>query len=523
MPPMPPPSGERRLAVRGIAWGGVESATSVLVGLFLTPLVVSRCGLSGLGLWSASWSLAHATNMLDLGVGASYTRFTSGAIARDDLRGLNRILGAGTAFHLILGILVAAVACLIGPTALGIIATDDAAAGVARTVFACTLGTVLLRTLLSAYRGVLAGAQRIDRLGRIGATVSVLEGCGAALALLCGRGLSGMAINSLLFGVVASIAEGIAAHRLVPGLRVVPFVAGRDEWRELLSFGLRLQIVRASEIAASHAPRLALAAGAGLAPAGLYDLGARVAGALQIAALPLPVIQPLAGRLFARGEGERLRLLLRSATRYVSLLALPCAALILLDPQALLLAWTGRMVPAEASATARILAPALACALLVSPLRLVLRGCGRPGPEALAAFCGAVLQVGLACALAERLGPTGVAVAALTASVVSAALLLARAKELRGLALRVLPPTLAAASAGFVAGAVYRLAVPGWEAACATRADALAHLLPEGILLAAGTLSVAFLTGALARDEAFSLLATLLPGRTAAGLGKAAS
>src|SRR5437867_4795780 len=165
----PSTSVERRAAARGVAWGGIESASSALVGLILTPLVVRACGVEGLGLWSASWSLAHTTNLLDLGVGASYARFTSQAIALSDVRGLNRTLAAGTGFHILLVVLMGGLALALGPAALGIVVPAGSLAAQARTVFSCTLATVLLRTLLSAYRGVVAGAQRIDLLGRIGA------------------------------------------------------------------------------------------------------------------------------------------------------------------------------------------------------------------------------------------------------------------------------------------------------------------------------------------------------------------
>ena len=72
---------ERRSAVHGVAWSGVESATGAIVGLLLTPLIVRSVGVEGLGLWAASWSLAHTAGLLDLGVGGSYSRFTSRAVA----------------------------------------------------------------------------------------------------------------------------------------------------------------------------------------------------------------------------------------------------------------------------------------------------------------------------------------------------------------------------------------------------------------------------------------------------------
>jgi O-antigen/teichoic acid export membrane protein len=518
--------GDRRAAARGVAWGGIESAASAVVGLVLTPLVVRSCGLEGLGLWAASWSLAHATNLLDLGVGASYTRFTSRAIALSDVRALNRTLAAGTGFHLVLGSILAGLAWAFGPVCLGIVAPAGPLAAQAPTVFACTLATVLMRSLLSAYRGVAAGAQRIDLLGRIGAVVSVLEGVGAASVLACGWGLSGMAINSLLWAVVASIAEACAAHRLVPGLRVVPFRAGRREWRDLLSFGLRLQLVRAAEILGAHAPRLALAAGAGLVQAGAYDLGARVAGALQIAALPLPVIQPLAGRLAARGEMERLRSLVERATRYVALLAIPCAGLVLLDAEAILRAWTGREAVAAAASTARLLCLGLAIGFVVSPLRLVLRGYGRPGPEAIGALCGAMLHLALAVSLAPILGAPGVAGAALAGAALSAGIVAIGAagssRALAGGAGRALPAPLASAGVGLVAAASLRMLGSGWGVPLATRSDAFLRLLPEGIVLAGTVLVVASVTGLLRREDVEALASAFLPGSTRRAVDSAA-
>jgi O-antigen/teichoic acid export membrane protein len=517
--------GEKTAAARGVAWGGIESATSALVGLLLTPFVVKTCGIEGLGLWGASWSLAHATHLLDLGVGASYTRFTSKSIAVADTAGLNRILGAGMGFHLALGALLSAAAILFGPRALGLVSSGGPLAEQAAGIFGCTLATVVLRTVLSAYRGVVAGAQRLDRLGRIGSIVSVIEGCGAALALAAGFGLGGMALNSLAAAALASLLEARAAHRLVPGLRPVPFVSGRAEWRELLSFGMRIQIVRASEILGAHVPRLLLAGGAGLAAAGVYDLAAKIAGVLQVAALPLPVIQPLAGRLDARDEAQKLRTLAGRATRYVALLAAPCLALVLLDAEAILKAWTGRDLPQAAATTARLLALSVTLGFIASPVRLVLRGMGRPDPEARAALLGSLAHIGLAAALAAPFAAQGVAAAALAAAVLASASLawgaFRIAPSLVRDAGRAVPAPLLAGLGGLLAGGALRLAVLGLHLPVLTRTAALARLVPEGIALLSATLLLSVWLRAVTRDD-LSALSGAWPGGGRAG-GPAAS
>ena len=497
-----PGAAERRVAARGVAWGGVESAAAAGVGLILTPLVVGTAGLEGLGLWGAAWSLAHTAALLDLGAGASYARFAARAIARRDIDALNGSVAVGAGIHLSLALLIAAGAAFGLPRLLPGIAPGAAAHGAAGAVVALTLATVLMRGAFSAWRGVVAGAQRTDILGRIGAAAAVLEGLLGAGALLGGFGLEGLAAASLCAAAAATVAEALAARHLCPGLRFRPFRAGRDQYREVLSFGIRLQLTRAFEVIGSHAPRLALAAGPGLAVAGAYDLGARLAGLTPVvAALPLRVILPLAGHLDARGDQARLEVLACRATRYVALLAFLPAVAILLGAGALLTAWTGQPAPPAAALCARLLAMGLAVGLLASPLRLVIRALGHAGLEAAATGAGGAVLVAGAVLAARPFGAAGVASAVLAGAIVSAVLLAAMAALRRATAA---PPWRAAAAAlpafaaallGLFAGIVAAAALPG--APPADRPAALAHLaltLPFALLVFAAAAGV---TGAL--------------------------
>lgn len=515
-------AGERRVAARGVAWGGIESSVAALVGLLLTPLVLRVAGLDGLGLWGAAWSLAHTAGILDLGVGASYGRFAARALARGDIAELNDTLAVGVGFHLSLAGLIGLPAILMAPRLIGWFAPESPRLPEARVVVTCTLLTVLVRSTLSAYRGVITGAQRLDRLGRLGSVMALCEGAGGAAALLCGAGLRGMAINSLLMAGVSSGAEAAMAHRLCPGLRLRPFRAGADTYRRVLSFGSRLQVTRGCEILASHLPRLTLAAGPGLMAAGLYDLGARVAGLVALpASLPLRVILPLAGHLDARGDGARLAALLSRATRYVALLALPCAGLVMIDARALLLAWTGQPAPPESVAVARWLAAAVSITLLASPLRLVLRGTGHPGLEAAATAAAAATQTALALALARAWGAPGVALATFAGAMILSGTLLAGVRRLGQRpgtlqAARVLiAPFLALGASllgGWLVGAVASL--PGLPES-ATRLEALAALAYRGPVMASLFLLTSWRCGALLPVDLELLRDALLPRRPA--------
>jgi O-antigen/teichoic acid export membrane protein len=496
-----PGAAERRVAVRGVAWAGMESAASAAVGILMTPLVVRTAGLEGLGLWGAAWSLAHMAGLVDLGAGASYSRFAARALARHDRDELEGAVAVGTALHLTLSAAIALVAIVALPRLLVRASAGSPLPEGAGTVAALTLATVLLRGALSAWRGVVAGAQRTDLLARIGVVVALGEGLLGAAALLSGLGLAGLAASSCVAAIGALAAERAAARRLCPGLRLRPFRAGRSVYREVIAYGARLQVTRAFEILAAHVPRLVLAIAPGLAAAGAYDLGARIAGLTSAAAsLPLRVVLPIAGHLEARGDRDRLRTLQRRVTRGIALVATLPVVVVLLDAGAVLTAWTGDVVPAQAAACARLLAVASLVGLVAAPLRLAIRGIGHAGLETIATGAGSVVLVAGGIALAGR-GAGGVAAAALAGALVSscclaAGIALARSGGLGfGDTLAAAFPALVAGTLSLGAGALATALFPAGDPV--DRAQALARLaisLPCASLV---YLAAARVTGAL--------------------------
>jgi len=242
-----------------------------------------------------------------------------------------------------------------------------------------------------------------------------------------------------------------------------------------------------------HAPRLILVAGPGLAAAGAYEIAARLGGLAGTAAsLPLKVLMPLAGHLEVRDDVRRLRDLLARSTRYVTLLALPAVIALLLFPDLLVLAWTGRPAPAGTVLTARLIVLAVAAMIVVSPLRLLLRASGRAGLEAAATAAGALVQLAAAAALARRFGAPGVGLATLAGSLVALGLVASGGRRSRSLTLttvdaaRAAAPPLVAGLGALLAGLLWALLLP--QPAAAGRAEAFAalflRLLPSGLVFA---------------------------------------
>ena len=518
--PLPSPGGaERVVAARGVAWSGVEAGAAAVAALLMTPLVLQTVGLEALGLWGAAWSLAHTAGLLDLGVGSAYGRFAAQALARGDDRDLNSTLAVGVGFQGGVSLVILVLAALFGPALLDRVLPPGERPAEAPFVLGATLLTVLLRGTLSAYRGVVAGAQRLDLLARIGTVGTLAEAAISAALLLSGSGLRGPAIAALLAAAGVTWAEARAAHRLCPGLQVRPFLAPREAYARVLAFGGQVQVTRAFEVLGGHAPRLLLVAGPGLPAAGAYEIAARLAGfASALSSLPLKVLIPLAGHLEVRSDTRRLQALLERSTRYVALLALPAVVALLLLPDTLVVAWTGRPAPPGTAAAARLVVVAMLATLVVSPLRLLLRATGRAGLEAAATAAGALVQIGAAAWLAGRFGAPGVALAT-CAGALTALLFVAAGGRGGGTlrtrdAARALRAPLLAALGALVAGLAMRALLPA--APVTGRADAIVALAAHLSVPAAVFLALAWLGRAAGRDE-FGLVCDALgaPGRAA--------
>ncbi|HZN02803.1 MAG TPA: oligosaccharide flippase family protein [Candidatus Polarisedimenticolia bacterium] len=519
--PLPSPGAdERRAAARGVAWSGVEAAAAALTALLMTPLVLRTCGLEGLGLWGAAWSVAHTAGLIDLGVGSAYGRFAAQALARGDERDLNATLAVGVGFQGAVSLVILGLAALFGPALLDRVLPAGDRPPEAGFVLGATFLTVLLRGTLSAYRGVVAGAQRLDLLARIGTVGTIGEAALAAALLLSGGGLRGPAIAALVGALGVTLAEAAAAHRLCPGLHIYPFRAPREQYARVLVFGGQVQVTRAFEVLGGHAPRLLLAAGPGLAAAGAYEIAARLSGFAQSAAsLPLKVLIPLAGHLEVRADTRRLKALLERSTRYVTLLALPVVVALLLLPETVIVAWTARPAPPGTAAAARLVVLAVAALVVVSPLRLLLRASGRAGLEAAATAAGALVQIGAAAALAGRHGAPGVALATCAGAIVALLFVAAggrRAATLRtGDAARAARAPLIAGLGALAVGIALQMLFP--VAAATGRGQAIATLLTHLLLPAAVFLGLAWRGRAAGRDEIGLLFEALRAPSRAAG------
>lgn len=485
----------RRIAVGTLSLIGSRTISG-LATLIATPILFSRLGPAGFGLWTVLLGAAGIATYADAGLGSTLLREVSGAhMGAAALRRAQGALGLALVIPTAIGVALAGVVLATWP-ALASSVGLGALGNPARVAALILIGGVVVDGWGAAGRAALEGTGRIPRAAGVTAATAALTALLGVLAVLDGDGLVGLAVATFAGAAVRAAVLTVLARRTEPLLTPRLRALRGGGLKALAGYGAAVQVSQAGGALNAESDRLVIAGIAGVASAGGLDLGLRLANVLGL--VPFCVLYslfPALARLAAQGERSRLDALYVRASRFVAAASLvPAALLAACAPSAVVL-WLGRPVP-FAAASLIALCPAIAIGSLTGVASAFCRAEGMPGRETRFVTMTAGLNIVLTVALASVFGPIGVPVATAAAMILGTAGFLTafhrstkRPAAMLAQALRA--PTAAALAAGgaaFAAGLLTPAGVDRAHAALAIAARGLA-----GALAAAGVLAAAAL------------------------------
>jgi O-antigen/teichoic acid export membrane protein len=393
----------------------------LLLGLLVTPYVVTRLGLRVFGFAALVTAVSQYASLLDLGVGFTLARFIAKLEAEGDGDGVRRKAAAGLWSSTGFAVVTMAVVFLV-VHALPDHLTRAWPPGwqLAALAVALSLGTTSVSSVFQAFpssmgRWDLANLQVL--IGQITYAVVIV------VALHFEPTLKSVALATAASGV-AGLAVAYAVYRVRWTHRLWPTLVRLSEVRELWRYGLSVQTVNLVQIINAQADKPILLLFASLKFVGLYELGSRVA--FSIRALALTAFGPLgveSARTLAEGGREGLAAFyVRSYRTVMSLGLAPIVALYGVSYVFILL-WLGPGLR-TAGVIALILGTGYSINLTTGVGTALAMGGGRPDLDRNYSALGLVLNLTLTLALGLTIGRWGVVVATALGLVISSGWLL---------------------------------------------------------------------------------------------------
>lgn len=419
-------TGARRGKQRSLFRNTAAQSAPVVVGFglsfILAPIMLSRLGLAQFGVWAVTGALAQYARLLDFGVTRSLARFVALYDAQGERGAIEEALAIGVAAVAVIGTTIGVAAVLAAPLlhdSLGVLSTTEM-----RTVLLCSVGILISALLIDVINAVPVGLRQMDAPNLALVIGGIVNFVGSVVVLVISTKLTHYALvqlGSALVGIVLALVALAWVWRR-PYLRR----PNRGRAREIVSFGLKSQLVTVAELVNVQTDKVIIAAMLGPRTAGAYEIANRVVqGVLSFGTMTLSALIPTAtAEMVERGRGVIEDFYARYTQRSLSI-GLPMFGALCVSCPFLLVAWLGERPP-ETDQIVVLLSVAFSCSLATGVAMTLVMSDGHPGLVAQTAFLVVVLNVSSTLIVAPIFGLWGVLIATVGAEIIASSVFLVR-------------------------------------------------------------------------------------------------
>ena len=402
-------SGGRR-AVRGVAMNWLALGFSLCVAFFLSPFVVHRLGNAAYGVWTLVVSLISFLGLLDLGLRAAVTRYVSRHHAQDDHSNANRVISAALWLRFWIGlsaILIGMILAWLAPRHFHMPVELRTAASLAIGVAAASLAVTLLG---GVFGGVLAALHRFDLLSTVTILQTTVRALGVVWLLRGGHGIVALAGWEFVVVLAANLCLVLLAYRNYPQLKI-RFEKPKGEILNTIGeFSAYAFIIQICIQVMYYTDNLVVGVFVSAVGVTFYSIGGTLIEYLrQLIASVATTFLPLASKLEADGQWEKLQKLLVQGTNVALVVSLPIEVALFFRGSTFIGLWMGSQYAAESGRVLQILLLGYIFSVTTHISANIAYGMGKPKPIVIWRGGEAAVNLGLSIVLARRIGITGVA------------------------------------------------------------------------------------------------------------------
>jgi len=387
----------------------------ILVTLFLTPYIIRHIGLERFGIWALVGVLTGYFGLLDFGFGQSFIKYISEFYTKKDYKKINQIINSGFIFYFVFAIIIIALAFFAVKPIINLLKIPTYLHN--ESLFVFLLGIIIfgVSSIMSPFTAIQGGLQRMDITNKVTISLSIPMIAGTVFFLERGYGLPGLMINNAIILLLTSIINFAIAFRILPQLRLNPFLLNWEMIKQLFRYGLKLQIIQFEGIFTFQTDKLLISYFLNIGLVSFYQLGSMIINKTR--SLPLLLISaivPAASELDARQDKKRIYDLYFRGTKYLAVVGMPLLVLVSLTASLVMLVWMGQGFE-KSVLVIQILAPCYLINFLTGMGTSIALGIGKPEFHMKAAIFQFILNLILSIILIIKIGFMGVVIATLIA------------------------------------------------------------------------------------------------------------
>ena len=210
---------------------------AAIVGFIAAPIIIRGVGADNYGLYGIILMIGGFAALQDMGLGEATLMYVAKYYSRNDLEGINRVLGATLSVYCLTGAIGCALIEIFAPQIVSIFKVAPENISVAIISLRIAGISFLLTTFCGALQKIPEAAQRYDISSKLQMCMTVLRFGSAIILVKLGAGVIGLTCVLAGGAIVNIIVYFIIAHRLIPGVHCFPHVQ-KEGLKEVFSYGV---------------------------------------------------------------------------------------------------------------------------------------------------------------------------------------------------------------------------------------------------------------------------------------------
>lgn len=327
---------------KGFLLNLISLGITFLTSFLLTPIILSKLGNAGFGMWVLIQSFSGYYGLVNLGLVSALQRSVTHDLAQKNMQSLQQTVGTAVLFLTLTGSVVLLAAIGLG----GPIAHFFEVLPAEISVFRMTLIFCAVAVVTDFYGGVnttfFSARERFDLLNGLGICRQLLQAGGILFVTHYSPSTNAMALVVCCVSSCSLIASWFIARRLIPEISISSAGASLSRLKELLHYGGSTVLLTVTNIVRLRLGNVVIAKTSGLIAVSVYSVAASlVLNMNSVMAASLNVLNPRFTRLNALSNTSELQKLYRGALFGSSLMACWMGLMIILFGERFILFWVG--------------------------------------------------------------------------------------------------------------------------------------------------------------------------------------
>jgi len=252
-----PPSQTSRF-LRNVIWSWTGVGINILLGLFLSPILVRKLGVAQYGVWVLLFSTMDYLRLLDFGLRAAVINRCARQNAQQDWRGVNQTINTAILYFLAMSAIGCAFALLFRGPAMTLFNIERALQDDARLLLVIIALSISARLIFSPVTAALEALQRYDLINRAYIGNLTVRAVGSLALLLSGHGLLSLGYLVLAVAVAEDLWNLLSLRRVFAHLHLSPRLISRDAFRALVDYGKHSSVLNVASMVELQVPATVL-------------------------------------------------------------------------------------------------------------------------------------------------------------------------------------------------------------------------------------------------------------------------